>query len=609
MIRWSKPAVLVLALGTMLLLLILPQGPFGLERAWWDARQRWMPADSHLPKAGVLILAINERSVELLEKDLGRWPWPREVMARMVDFLAQASAGYLAVDIIFPNPDEGDEALKEALSKLPHILAADLSERKTALPPDCEAGIPLPPGADRLPDYPEASLPCSIMTEGTRIAAIHLLTDPDGVARRYPLVQRSGNRLYPSLAAAMRGLPVTPEPRDFALRYYGPPGTFDTLDAWKVVAAAQILETEGMTPEVQIVMDRIRDKMIFMGVTATSGFDRVVAPVAEVYPGLELHATAYANLATGRPMRPTPLHFALIIYLLLGAGWGSVLARPHHPILKSAALATVLAVLVGASVLLFNHRWDLPLTWPAAGLFVLFAGFFTLDFLAEMRERRKVTGTFARYVSPQVLDYLLESRQLPPLGGERKEITVLFSDIRSFTTLSESTPPDLLVEWLNDYFSLLVTVIFRHQGTFDKFIGDAVMAYWGAPTPQADHAERAVRCAREMVIELKKWNADRADRGLPPLNNGVGIHSGPAVVGEMGAVVDGRRQVNFTCLGDTVNTASRVEGLTKGYKRSILFTEGTARLLPPDLAVEALGSTEVKGKLDSVTIFSLKEEL
>jgi adenylate cyclase len=226
-----------------------------------------------------------------------------------------------------------------------------------------------------------------------------------------------------------------------------------------------------------------------------------------------------------------------------------------------------------------------------------------------MRERRKVTGTFARYVSPKVLEYLLESHQLPPLGGERKEITVLFSDIRSFTTISESTPPDLLVEWLNDYFSLLVTVIFKHQGTFDKFIGDAVMAYWGAPTPQADHAERAVRCAREMVIELKKWNAERAAKGLPPLNNGVGIHSGPAVVGEMGAVVEGRRQVNFTCLGDTVNTASRVEGLTKGYKRSILFTEGTARLLPPDLAVEALGSTEVKGKLDSVTIFSLKEDL
>ncbi len=607
MTRWGKAAAAALALGVLLLGLALPSGPFGLERAWWDARQRWMPA----PKGpgGLVILAVNERSAELLEEDLGRWPWPREVMARMVDFLAAAGADSVALDIIFPNPDEGDEALKAALARLPHILAADLSTRPTGAPPDCAAGFPLPPGGERLPDFPGAGLPCSLMEPGARVASIHLETDPDGVARRYPLVQRSGDRLYPTLAAAMAGLDPSAAAPGLALRFYGPQGTFDTLDAWKVVAAAQMLETDGETPEVRQVMDRVHGKTVLLGVTATSGFDRVVAPVSEVYPGLELHATAYANLRDGLAVRPLPAWLRLGGCLLLMGALGLVLGRPHSLVLKGVSFAAALALLAGASAFLFDRGRDLPLTWPALSLFVLFAGFFTLDFLAEIRERRKVTGTFARYVSPQVLDYLLESRQLPPLGGERKEITVLFSDIRSFTTLSESTPPDILVEWLNDYFSLLVGVIFKYQGTFDKFIGDAVMAYWGAPTPQADHAERAVRCARAMVLELKQWNAERASRGLPPLHNGVGIHSGPAVVGEMGAVVEGRRQVNFTCLGDTVNTASRVEGLTKSYRRSILFTEGTARLLPPDLAVEALGATEVKGKHESVRIFSLKEDL
>jgi len=607
-IRWSKPAVLALALGTLLLGLAFPGGPFGLERAWWDARQRWMPAP--LAESDLLILAVNERSVELLEEDLGRWPWPREIMGRMVDFLARAGAKSLAVDIIFPNPDEGDEALKGALAGIPHILAADIPDQPDAEPVDCEERLPmLLPGGKDLPDFPTHGLPCSILLPGTPVASIHLVTDPDGVARRYPLVQRSGDRLFPSLASAMAGLPVASEPRDFALRFYGPPGAFDTLDAWKALVAAQVLETEGETPEALAVMERVKGRAVLMGVTATSGFDRVVAPTAEIFPGIELHATAYANLKHGQQVRPLRPWLWLGACLILGAALAAALVRSHRLALKGSAFGAALLLLAGGSAFLFRGGRDLPLTWPALALFVLFAGFFTLDFLAEMRERRKVTSTFARYVSPQVLDYLLESHQLPPLGGERKEITVLFSDIRSFTTISESTPPDLLVEWLNDYFSLLVTVIFRHQGTFDKFIGDAVMAYWGAPTPQADHAERAVRCAREMVIELKKWNADRAARGLPPLNNGVGIHSGPAVVGEMGAVVEGRRQVNFTCLGDTVNTASRVEGLTKGFGRSILFTEGTARLLPPDLAVEALGSTEVKGKHDSVTIFSLKEDL
>jgi adenylate cyclase len=605
----TKWLILAAACAIALLALPFPSGPFGLEWKLQDAFQRWMPAPLSTPD--LLIVAVNERSVELLERDLGRWPWPREAMARILDFMGTSGVRRVGVDILFPNPDEGDEAMKEALARVDHILVADLADREPSGPPGCEVGLPLPAGGERLKDFRDTALPCSLLLPGTRVASIHLLTDDDGVARRYRLHQRSGARLFLSLAALLADVPVALEPEEIPLRFYGPGGTFDYLDAWKVLWAFQALESEGETAEVRAVMDRLKGKTVLFGVTATSGFDRVVSPTTEIFPGIELHATAYANLMDRKAGRafgpvPTPLHaaagpaFLLLLFLLL--------FKHRPPLVMIGVFLVLAAALFGGAAYLFHRNVQAPSTWLLLASFGLFFGLFSQDFLAALREKRRISATFSRYVSPKVFRHLLDRGSLPELGGELRQITVLFSDIRSFTTLSEATPPDRLVAWLNEYFTLMVSILYKHDGTLDKFIGDAVMAYWGAPMPEEKHAERAVRCAMEMAREVAKWNEGRISLGLPPLYNGIGINSGPAIVGSVGADIGVEKSFNFTCLGDTVNAASRVEGLTKQFKKTVLFTGSTARLLPPDILVECLGDVEVKGKMESVTIYALKED-
>jgi adenylate cyclase len=291
----------------------------------------------------------------------------------------------------------------------------------------------------------------------------------------------------------------------------------------------------------------------------------------------------------------------LAFLLLFSVGAGALLA-----VVPSIPATAVLIALLGFFLWLAYHLFATEQIWiaaflPTATLIVNYAAIVSYRFFFEEREKRKVQSAFQQYVAPSIISQLLERPELLQLGGEEKELTALFSDIRGFTSLSEGLPPAELVEWLNEYLSEMTEVIFRHWGTLDKYIGDAIMAFWGAPYPQADHPERACRAALDMLKMLEKLHTRREPEGRPRMKIGIGIHTGPMLVGNMGS----RRRFNFTIMGDNVNLASRLEGINKEFGTHLIISETTYQAVRSLMVARELDYIRVKGKKRPVRIYEL----
>ncbi len=549
-----------------------------------------------------MIIAINDKSINLLEENLGRWPWERDEIAEMVEFIYFSNPKILIIDILMPNPSKGDLKLKEKLSKLPHILAIDFSKRKeiTSLP--CIKGYELENWSKSLENYNYSLMPCSLINENTKVGTIHLFNDKDGVLRRYPLWQRYNENIYPSLSNAYFNPPL--KGKEIKLHFYGKTGTFEYLDGFKVYVANKIKESEGITKEVEEIAKRIEGKIVLLGVTATGGFDLRSTPVESIYPGIEVHATALQNLIEKSYIKDLPPYLYLLISLIFLSIFSFIAKKK---IFSQIIIFIFLLILIFAfSFYIFSKNLNFPISFLTLSLTFLFFSNIIFEYRIEKKEKKKIKETFSRYVAPSVLNYLLSRENPPELGGELKEITVLFSDIRNFTTISEKTPPETLFSWLNEYFSLMVPIIFKHKGTLDKFIGDAIMAFWGAPLPDKDHSLNALNCAKEMITTLGKWNEKRKKKGLPPLNIGIGLNSGDALTGNIGADLGKIKNFQFTCLGDTVNIASRLEGLNKELKTEILFSENVKKNLPENYPAKYVGEYKLKGKEENVKIYTLE---
>jgi adenylate cyclase len=238
---------------------------------------------------------------------------------------------------------------------------------------------------------------------------------------------------------------------------------------------------------------------------------------------------------------------------------------------------------------------------PTATLSVTFAGIVSYRFFFEEGEKKKVRSAFSQYMHPALIAQMLSSPEGLRLGGEEKELTALFADIRGFTTLSENLTPAQLVELLNEYLTQMTEVIFKNWGTLDKYIGDAIMAFWGAPYPQADHALRSCRAGLDMITALKRLQEGWKVRALPPIDIGVGINSGPMLVGNMGS----KRRKNFTIMGDSVNLASRLEGINRQFGTHIIISEATFLLVKDHVVARELDLIRVKGKTQPVKVFEL----
>lgn len=542
-----------------------------LDEIDWRILDRWQK--SRPPHPDIVLLAVDSKSLD----SIGRWPWNRSVHAQILNRLAQAPPKAVGIDINFSEPQnaQNDIELADTIEKSPFTVV---------LP-----ALPVYENAGKSPARFTLPLKAFALHTNVRLGHVGTIPDSDGTARRFPkAVAAAGNRFRSfGEELASTANPITLDERDLAIRFAGKPGT---------IPAYSISDFLGgkIDPEV------FRDRFVLIGATASDLHDVAQSPVGFM-AGIEWHATILDNILTGDALRIVPPW--RVRWLGFGAAAALTILFSFLRLNASVfvALLGTLAWPFWAAVL-----WQRGVALPYVSSMVLVATVFATHavrswYISEAR-RRKLKQTVQSYFSPQVLSVILRNPEKLKLGGEQRDVTVFFSDIRSFTTITESTPPQILSALLHDYFTKMTEEIIATDGVVDKFIGDAIMAFWGAPLTQTDHAERAVRAAIKMLKKLpflqKEWEA----RGWPHIAIGIGINTGLCTVGNLGS----ENRFDYTVIGDTVNAASRLEGLTKEYKTPLIISQSTKKLLPPDIACRELGAVMVKGKMQQMQIYGIE---
>ena len=633
------------------------------ELSTYDWRIR-ASADPAAVRQDIVLVEVNDTSIRDFAPVLGRWPWPRVVFARLAEYLGRGPARVIAFDFAFLEPDvtlgvqlgteswsgaKSDAALAEALRRLPATtLIADavyegVKDRDDANPPPDWRPRSWPfrlgPAIEERPFVVPPFDP--LMQSVTLLGHDFVPLDLDGPARRIPPFIRQGDHYMPSLGIAAALLAGGYAPEDVSLEgeairvgdrriplvagrvhdaagrvrsrpqlttlinYKAPPlvngrRPFRTYEARHLIASIGQLDA-GETPEID--PSEFKDKIVFVGLSASALVDVFTTPFGADsgnMPGMQLHATMADNLLSNRFIRPGSEPSRL--WSVIAAGLFVGLMAALLPF-AGAAAGTAIAMAAFTSYALSSFRggvW-LNLSQPVLTMAVaLFAGT-AYRFFVEGYQKRLVKTLFGRYVSRDVFRQLMDHPELAELGGRRREMTVLFSDIRGFTSLTERGQAEALVAQLNEYFSKMVEVVFRHHGTVDKFVGDMVMALFGAPVDDADHAEHAVAAAVEMVSSLQELNRKWSSEGKVTLDIGIGVNSGDMIAGNIGS----SSIMSYTVIGDHVNLGSRLESLNKEYGTRIIISDATRSRLSGAYPVRPLGDVIVKGKTRPVAIFEV----
>ncbi|MFO7894404.1 MAG: adenylate/guanylate cyclase domain-containing protein [Longimicrobiales bacterium] len=628
------------------------------EAKSYDLRAGWL-ADPAEADSSIVIITIDENSLDVYGDEYGRWPWPREPLGYLLRYAAVGGARAVVFDIQFPEPDryaEGDTILAEDMVRAGNAVIAFtvtpgdsaaaeeweqtlLSEDTTGLRAEARRYVEESavgrvgegfPGSV-LPDFPYAEAPYPLFG-GTAagLGVVNWTPGPDGVTRAQPLLVEHRGALYPSLAMAAARLleperyggeprweagdlrfgdhriPVLEDGR-VIIDWHGPylregRETYETFPAYSILNSWKAVFT-GHSPPVPA--DTFDGKVVFIAATAAGAFEARATPLAPHDPGVMIHAALLDNLLNGDFIRRAgwPANVGLLaLTVLLATMLAVVFESAWVGVLGTAA---VLLAAGGASTWALAGGVWLDMAAPLFGGALAFAGAYVGNYLTEGREKDRVRDLFSRYVSPEYVSQLADDYENVKLGGERIPVTLLFSDIRGFTSLSERLDPETVIEMLNDYLDRMAEVVFRYGGTLDKFIGDAVMAFWNAPVRMDDHPVRAVEAALDMLEELETLNQRWKDTDAPAqLAIGIGINTGEAIVGNIGSL---ERKLDYTAIGDTVNLASRLEGLNKEYGSSIIVSEGTKRELPEDTyELRPIDEVKVKGKDKAVQIFELQ---
>ena len=554
------------------------------------------------PDPQIVLVDIDEKSLAAMEPLAGRWPWPRVVHAELIEGLAAQKPRAIVFDILFTEADRfrprDDEAFADAVAKhrntyFPLLrLPASGDARGARLGELVSLGLTRTRGAD--PEARAALVPPLILPpEHWRAGLIGFSADADGVGRRYLLREDVRGWLIPSLPARIAfdlGYPV-PDAEDLVLAWRGRAGSFPR------VSYSDLYEDFNRAQR-QRPADEFAGRIVIVGTAASGLQDLRVTPLGSLTPGAEILGTAIENLKNARSMRTlSPWWAAALGALLLSLLFFSFQKRIDNRAI-GAALAVLTAAGLGISYVLVQRLILLPLLTPLAAAWLFYVAAALAEVLRERRARQEAVSMFSRFVNPHVVRQLLDRG----VQTERREVTLLFSDIRGFTTLSESRTPEEVVALINRYFSMQVDVVFRHGGTLDKFIGDCIMALWGAPLEDAQHAAHAVACALDMADTLQAFKRELGTDA--DFDVGIGVHSGPAVVGLIGS--DKRRE--YTAIGDTVNLASRIEGLTKDAKRRILVSKDTVQRCGDAFHFASCGTFPVKGRSQPVELFEPKRK-
>jgi adenylate cyclase len=612
----------------------------------------------------IVILDIDEKS--LAEKENGgegRWPWPRDRLALLLDKLFDKhEIAVLGFDVVFAERDESSgirvlerlgarelrdvqqfqSVLKEIKPQLEYddIFASKMTGRAVVLGyifSGEDQGLAPRKGALPLPIFTTKSFAGTpirttswngytanlgvLLKSAANAGHFNSHTDNDGIVRRVPMLAEYNGAYYEPLSLAMVRV-LLGSPRVKAISPFeklAPKGypNLEWLEAGSLRipvddTASALVPYRGRKGSfkyysiVDVMNDRIepaelKGKIVIVGTTAPGLLDLRATPVDSVYPGVEVHANLIAGMLDGNIKQRPPYVLGAEFVLLLATGIVMALLLPLLNPLRSTLVTLLVLVVVLAGNLIVFERGNLVL--PLASGLVMILMLFTLNmaygFFIEARGARLITGLFGQYVPPELVEKMAENPEQFNMAPRAEELSVLFSDVRGFTTISEALTPEDLSQYINEYLTTMSLVIReRHRGTLDKYIGDAVMAFWGAPVADREHAKNAVLAALGMQSEAKKLNEKFKEKGWPTFKIGIGVNSGVMRVGDMGSQI----RKAYTVMGDAVNLGSRLEGITKQYGADIIIGEATKALIS-GFNCRELDRVRVKGKDEAVAIY------
>ncbi|MGD9973944.1 MAG: CHASE2 domain-containing protein [Desulfatirhabdiaceae bacterium] len=605
----------------------------GIPDRWegitWDWRASMLarPGSAH---DQITLVLLDQNSLDWAQTENGlSWPWPREVYAAIIAYCQRNGAKSLALDVLFTEPSsygvEDDAALAGASAGYGRVAGAVTLGLETGNLRFWPKDVPEPAfttnlvvgAVGKIPVFPRATFPIPELARTMNVLCnTHMNPDPDGVYRKTTIAAVFDGCILPSLgigaylaahpAAVMaagpgglsigdRIIPVSPEGSTM-LRFSGPSGTYRSFSAAAVIQSE--LRLRSGQPAVIDDPGAFRDKYVLFGFTAPGLFDLRPTPVDGITPGLEIQATILDNFLSENFIRPCPvaLWVAATLALTILAGIaGSVFSSPSGFVVTSLVFLTV-PVMAGLGS--YSRGWSHPVVCPEIGVATALFLVFVINYATEGRQKRFIQSAFRQYLSPAVIDQLILHPERLRLGGDRRVLSIFFSDLEGFTTLSEKLDPEVLTTFLNEYLSAMTDIIQEEAGTVDKFEGDAIIAFWNAPLEVNDHPIRVVRAALRCQKQLANLNPQLKKYTGMDLRMRIGIHTGLAVVGNMGS----HTRFDYTMVGDAVNLAARLEGANKAFGTAILISEATRQGIGAAFPTREIARLMVVGRREAVTV-------
>lgn len=531
------------------------------------------------PRPEIVVVGIDDKSLQ----KLGAWPWPRDIFARAVNKINESDAAVLGIDVLFLESRPGDAALLESIKN---------SDLKVTL-------------GTKIVD--SDNYKSSFIADNIKHSYINIITDPDGKLRKIsPFLEIQGDCLESfSLTIVKEYLNVTDEPncdstdislRDNIIRISNDNNLqFQYTDnSFKIISFQDLLSDS-------FDKNQLKDKIVLLGSTTidlrNNLNDNFIDIKGNTIAGIQVHANIINSYLENNFLNPTSPIYQYLFTLLVTTIFLFFYIKSKNDIIYSVSYLVLNVAIVLIGLLLFEFNYNIPVITLVATFTLVYIYSVIYRNIVESIEKKFVKQVFSQYVNPVLLDKIVNQPDLLKLGGEHKEMTIMFSDIRGFTSLSESMTPQELVKILNLYLDKMGQVIDKYNGTIDKFIGDAIMAFWNAPLDDKNHRLNSIKTALDMVDALIEFNKDNKT----DFNIGIGINTGNVIVGNLGST----RRFDYTVIGDDVNLASRTEGLTKKYGIHVLLIESTISGLEnnEEFILRLVDEVIVKGKTKSVKLY------
>lgn len=539
----------------------------------WEAKisDAFYTTDSPLDE--IVIIAIDDASLQ----KLGRWPWPRKYISQVIEQVNQSAV--IGIDISFFESSADDEVLAQSIKKNDCVLAMEYTNFSVENNHVVGGSFLQPSSTLGLTDVDYC------------MGYVNLFTDSDGVTRSFaPSIQGIENHVHFSMMVSEQYTGIAPQidHSKMLINFFSKPGGYTTIPFSDVY-------------DNKINPSFFQNKIVLIGATASDLHDDAIVPISnQAMSGVEINANIVQSIILQDFIFYQDAASTIFLIFLFAIIVGVLLLRfrIHIAIVLIALVAFGYLIL---SIRIFDMGIIMNIIFPLFSMtsvsFILLSNFY----INEERNRKWITSVFGKYVSPMVIDTLIKNPQLINLGGEKRKITIFFSDIREFTSISEKIRPEELVNLLNEYLTEMSAIIIKNQGLVDKYMGDAIMAFWNAPVNQRDHAEIACMSSLEMIDKLAQLQQKWHTRGIPSFSIGIGINSGEAIVGNMGS----EKRFDYTAMGDSVNLASRLEGLNKIYGTQIIISQMTFMAVKDMFLCRKLDAVKVKGREESIFIYEL----